>query len=190
MASSVRDKIVNAAMDRFHALGFNACGVQDIVDAAGVPKGSFYNYFKAKELLALEILDIYGQGSRREMLSDKSVPPVKRLRAHFEFMASRYEGFGFGKGCLIGNLAAEMSENTPLLRKALAQSLKRWTERVAAAIRDGQADGSIVAGLDAPEVARFLVNSWEGAVVRMKIVNSRQPLDDFFSIAFPLLTRP
>jgi len=190
MASSARDKIVNAALDRFHALGFNACGVQDIVDAAGVPKGSFYNYFKTKELLALEILDIYGQGSKREMLSDKNVPPVKRLRAHFEFMASRYEGFGFGKGCLIGNLAAEMSENTPLLRMALAQSLKRWTELVAAAIRDGQADGSIAADLDVPEVARFLINSWEGAVVRMKIVNSGQPLDDFFSIAFPLLTAP
>jgi len=190
MASSVRDRIVNAALDRFHALGFNACSVQDIVDAAGVPKGSFYNYFKTKELLALEILDIYGQGSRREMLSDKGVPSVKRLRAHFAFMASRYEGFGFGKGCLIGNLAAEMSENTPLLREALAQSLKGWTELVAATIRDGQADGSVLAALDAPEVARFLINSWEGAAVRMKIVNSRQPLDDFFSLAFPLLTAP
>lgn len=190
MASTVREKIVKAALDRFHALGFNACGVQDIVDAAGVPKGSFYNYFKAKELLALEILEIYAQGSRREMLSDRRAPPVKRLRAHFEFMASRYERFGFGKGCLIGNLAAEMSENTPLLRKALAQSLKRWTELVAAAIRAGQADGSIVTGLDASEAARFLINSWEGAVVRMKIVKSRQPLDDFFSIAFPLLTVP
>lgn len=188
MASSVRNKIVNAALDRFHALGFNACGVQDIVDAAGVPKGSFYNYFKTKELLALEVLDIYAQGSRREMLSDTSGPAVKRLRAHFEFMASRYEGFGFGKGCLIGNLAAEMSENTPLLRKALAQSLKRWTELVAAALRDGQADGSVLAALDASAVACFLINSWEGAVVRMKLVNSRQPLDDFFSIAFPMLT--
>ena len=190
MASSARDKIVKAALDRFHALGFNACSVQDIVDAAEVPKGSFYNYFKTKELLALEILGIYGQDSKREMLSDKSVPPVKRLRAHFKFMASRYEGFGFGKGCLIGNLAAEMSGNTPLLRMALAQSLKGWTELVATAIRDGQADGSILAGLDAPEVARFLINSWEGAVVRMKIVNSAQPLDDFFSIALPLLTGP
>ncbi len=71
---------------------------------------------------------------------------------------------------------------------ALAQSLKRWTELVATAIRDGQGDGSILAALDAPEVARFLINSREGAVVRMKIVTSVQPLDDFFSIAFPLLT--
>ncbi len=60
--SGVRDKIVSAAADRFHALGFNACGVQEIVDAAGVPKGSFYNYFKAKELLALEVLANSGEG--------------------------------------------------------------------------------------------------------------------------------
>jgi len=46
---SVREKIVAAGAERFHALGYNACGVQEIVDAAGVPKGSFYNYFKAKD---------------------------------------------------------------------------------------------------------------------------------------------
>jgi TetR/AcrR family transcriptional regulator, transcriptional repressor for nem operon len=46
-----------AAQERFHALGYNACGVREIVDAAGVPKGSLYNYFQAKELLARQILD-------------------------------------------------------------------------------------------------------------------------------------
>jgi len=43
---STRERIVSAAAERFHALGYSACGVQEIVDAAGVPKGSFYNYFK------------------------------------------------------------------------------------------------------------------------------------------------
>jgi hypothetical protein len=59
---------------------------------------------------------------------------------------------------------------------------------VAAVIRDGQRDGSIAARLDADQVARFLINSWEGAIIRMKIANSRQPLDDFFSLTFPLFT--
>jgi TetR/AcrR family transcriptional repressor of nem operon len=190
VASKVREKIVNAAVDRFHALGFNACGVQEIVDTAGVPKGSFYNYFKSKELLALEVLDIYAQGSKREVLADKSLPPVERLRSHFEFMASRYAGFGYSKGCLIGNLAAETSDNMPLIRQALAESLARWTGLVAATIREGQADGSITAGLDAERIARFLINSWEGAVVRMKIANSGEPLADFFSVAFSLLSAP
>jgi TetR/AcrR family transcriptional repressor of nem operon len=188
--TSVREKIVNAALDRFHALGFNACGVQEIVDKAGVPKGSFYNYFKAKELLALEVLEIYAKGSRREMLADTQVAPVERLRAHFEFMADRYKSFGYGKGCLIGNLAAETSDDMPLIRQAIGQSLTMWTALVSGAIQEGQADGSIMADVNAAEAARFLVNSWEGAVIRMKIANSRQPLDDFFSVAFPLLERP
>jgi TetR/AcrR family transcriptional repressor of nem operon len=190
MASSVRDKIVEAALERFHALGFSACGVQEIVDKAGVPKGSFYNYFKSKELLAVEVLEVYAQGSRRELLADKGVAPVERLRAHLEFLASRYARFGYSKGCLIGNIAAETSDHMPIVRKALAQGLANWTKLVAAAIREGQEDGSIEARLDADQVARFLINSWEGAVIRMKIANSRQPLDDFFSVTLPLFTRP
>jgi TetR/AcrR family transcriptional repressor of nem operon len=188
MGSRVREKILNAAVDQFHALGFSACAVQDIVDKAGVPKGSFYNYFKAKELLAIEVIEVYAKGSRREMLADTSLPPAERLRRHFEFLAARYKGFGFDKGCLLGNLAAETSDNMPLVRKALGQSLARWTDAVAAVIREGQADGRISRSRHPEEVARFLINSWEGAVVRMKIVNSRQPLDDFFSVAFPLIT--
>jgi TetR/AcrR family transcriptional repressor of nem operon len=189
MGSTVRDKIVEAALDRFHTLGFNGCGVQDIVDKAGIPKGSFYNYFKAKELLAVEVLKAYADGSRRQMLSDKRFSPVKRLHAHFEFLASRYAGFGYRKGCLIGNIAAEASDSMPIVREALDRGLADWTALVAGVIREGQADGSIETRLEAEEVARFLINSWEGAVIRMKIANSRQPLDDFFSVAFPLFTR-
>jgi TetR/AcrR family transcriptional regulator, transcriptional repressor for nem operon len=188
MGSTVRDKIIEAALDRFHALGFSACGVQEIVDQAGIPKGSFYNYFKAKELLAVEVLKEYAGGSRREMLSDKAIAGLERIRGHFEFLASRYAGFGYGKGCLIGNIAAETSENMPLVRTAIAHGLANWTEVLAAALRDGQADGSVNAALNVDRVARFLVNSWEGAVIRMKIANGRQPLDDFFAVAFPLLT--
>jgi TetR/AcrR family transcriptional repressor of nem operon len=189
MASRVREKIVAAAEERFQTLGYNGCGVQEIVDAAGVPKGSFYNYFKSKELLALEVLGNYAKGSHREMLADESVPPLERLRNHFEFLASRYAGLGYNKGCLIGNFAAETSENMPQIREALSRSLGNWTDAVAAAIRAGQADGTIRPSLDASEAARFLINSWEGAVVRMKVVNNREPLDDFLAFAFPLLAQ-
>ena len=187
MVSKVRDKIVGAALDRFHALGFNACGVQEIVDKAGVPKGSFYNYFKSKELLALEVLQIYTQGTGREILSDKGLAPVERLRKHFEAMASRRAKLGYEKGCLLCNLAAESSEDVPLVREAVAESLASWTALVAAAIRDGQADGSIAPDLDADQVARFMLNGWQGAAVRMKLTNSGQPLNDFFKVVFPLL---
>jgi TetR/AcrR family transcriptional regulator, transcriptional repressor for nem operon len=190
MVSKVRERIVNAALECFHELGFSACSVQDIVDRAGVPKGSFYNYFKAKELLAVEVIHLYAQDSGRELLGDETVAPVDRLRRHFDFLAARYAGYGYAKGCLLGNMAAEASENTPLVRQTLAESLANWTEAVAVTIREGQDDGSIVSGLDANQTARFLISSWEGAVVRMKIVGNREPLDDFFTIVFPLLACP
>ena len=85
---SVREKIVGAAAERFHVLGYKACGVQEIVDAAGVPKGSFYNYFKAKELLARETLENYWAGAGLEILADKSIAPLERLRRHFQHIAS------------------------------------------------------------------------------------------------------
>jgi TetR/AcrR family transcriptional regulator, transcriptional repressor for nem operon len=188
MASHVREKVVSAAVDRFHALGYCACGVQEIVDKAGVPKGSFYNHFKSKELLAVEVLEIYAKGTGREMLSDTTVAPVQRLRGNFEFMASRHKRWGYSRGSLIGNLAAETSDTTPLIRRALAQAFANWTSLVADTIREGQSDGSVAGDLDAEGVARFLINSWEGAVIRTKIADSREPLDDFFTFAFPLLS--
>jgi pimeloyl-ACP methyl ester carboxylesterase len=84
-------------------------------------------------------------------------------------------------------LSAEASDGMSLIRDKIAQSLTMWTALVSSTIQDGQADGSVAPQLNAGEVARFLINSWEGAVIRMKIAKSRQPLDDFFKAVFPLL---
>jgi TetR/AcrR family transcriptional repressor of nem operon len=187
MASPTREKIVAAAQDRFHALGYSACGVQEIVDTAGVPKGSFYNYFKTKESLALEVLDTYVASSKREILSNTVLTPLNRIREHFGFFISRYERDGFHKGCLIGNLSAESSESIPLLKTALVESLSTWTDQLSQTIREGQAIGEIKSGIDPVEIARFLINSWEGTVLRMKVTGDRRPLDDFMSIGMQLL---
>jgi TetR/AcrR family transcriptional repressor of nem operon len=187
MASPTRDKIFAAAQDRFHALGYSACGVQQIVDAAGVPKGSFYNYFKTKEGLALEVLETYVASSKREILSNAALSPLARIKEHFQFFISRYERDGFDKGCLIGNLSAESSDSVPLLREALKDSLSTWADLLARVIAEGQEIGEIKSGLEPLEMARFLINSWEGTVLRMKVMNDRRSLDDFMSIAMGLL---
>jgi TetR/AcrR family transcriptional repressor of nem operon len=187
---SVRDKIVAAAAERFHALGYNACGVQEIVDAAGVPKGSFYNYFKAKELLAREVLNNYWSDAGLDILADKSIAPVERLRRHFRHIASRYKKFGFEKGCLVPKFMHEVSDSTPLLRTDLRRQVAQWSALVAGTIREGQSDRSISTALDAESTARFLIESWGGATGAMKLAGSRVPIEDFFSVAFGTLLRP
>jgi TetR/AcrR family transcriptional repressor of nem operon len=185
VASDTREKIITAAMACFHGQGYAATGVQEIVDTAGLPKGSFYNHFKAKEALAVEVIDRYASGSGRERLSDASVAPLRRITEHFEFMAGRYERRGYEKGCLIGNLSAEVTDKTPKLRVALGKVLDAWTDELTGALFDGQTNGDVDKRLEASQAARFLINSWEGAIVRMKVAGTRQPLDDFFAIALP-----
>ncbi len=184
---SAREKIVAAAVDRFHAAGYHACGVQEIVDSAGVPKGSFYNYFKAKELLAVEVLGIYWKNIAIDMLSNQSIAPVERIRSHFEHIASVYAEFGYERGCLIGKFIQEISDLTPRIRQDVVTEVVRWGDLLASAIREGQADGSIAAEIDADQMARFLINSWGGAASSMKIASGRAPLDDFFAVALPVL---
>jgi TetR/AcrR family transcriptional repressor of nem operon len=187
---SVREKIVAAAAERFHALGYNACGVQEIVDAAGVPKGSFYNYFKAKELLAREVLNDYWADAGLEILADKSIAPLERLRRHFQHIASRYKKFGFEKGCLVSKFMHEVSDSTPLLRTDLRRQVTRWAALIAEAIREGQADRTISNSIDAETTARFLIESWGGVTGAMRLAASRSPIDDFFSVAFGTLLQP
>ena len=186
--STVRDRIVAAALDRFHTLGYTATGVQEIVDLAGVPKGSFYNYFKAKEHLAIETLKLYLQASRRDMLSDRKIAPLDRVRTHFDLMAAQYEAHGYSKGCLIGNMFAEITRETPLIQEFLRNALQNWTTALSGVISEGQADGAIRSDVPPDQTARYMINGWEGAIIRMKLTDSGESLEDFFELMFPWLT--
>jgi TetR/AcrR family transcriptional regulator, transcriptional repressor for nem operon len=82
---STRNAILEAGMKLFNERGFSACSVQDITDAADVPKGSFYNHFKSKEALAAELVTEYGKGvTDRSILTNAEIPrpwpPEEALR--------------------------------------------------------------------------------------------------------------
>src|SRR5258707_15737264 len=101
---NVRERLLDAGVEIFHRRGFNGCGVQEITDTAGVPKGSFYNHFESKEELGAAIVERYGRNSaRRAILADKSIPPLDRLRRYFVALTEAYAGQDYGRGCLLGN---------------------------------------------------------------------------------------
>jgi TetR/AcrR family transcriptional regulator, transcriptional repressor for nem operon len=187
--SDTRRRIVDAAYERFFEFGYNGCGVQDIADAAGVPKGTFYNHFKSKEQLALEVLELYRANLAGSLVTKGESSPLSRLRAHFAHAAERYETAHFKLGCLIGNLGAEISNANPALRQSLRAGLDQWSAAVAVVIRQAQAAGEIGARHDPDRLARVLVNCWEGATLRMKVDEDRRAIDDFFAVSFdPLRT--
>jgi TetR/AcrR family transcriptional repressor of nem operon len=188
---NVRDRLLAASLATLHGKGFNATSVQDITDAAGVPKGSFYNHFASKEILGAEVLALYSDNNRAGFapLGDLSIAPLERLRRHFETMIVLASGDGRFPGCILGNFANELSTQSPMIREKVAASLQRWSDAVATAIADAQHGGDIADDMPAAMLATFVVNAWQGSLVRAKAEQDRAPLDLFLTTVFKKILR-
>jgi TetR/AcrR family transcriptional regulator, transcriptional repressor for nem operon len=186
---SVKEQIIDAAVETLHRKGFNGTSVQDITDAAKVPKGSFYNHFDSKEELAVEALDRYWQWVLAGLrpLSDATTPPAGRLRQYFRHLAERGRTREYRTGCMIGNMSTEMPDQSRLVRERLAVVLGAWSRAIESCVRDAQADGSIRRDLDAKTIAAFLLNSFEGAILRSKVDRDAAAFAAFEDVVFTAL---
>lgn len=184
--TNVRERVLAAAFEALHKNGFNATGVQDITDAAKVPKGSFYNHFESKEALGVEVVGLYvARGAeRRQVLVAGRGAPLARLKAYFKSLNQLGPANGFTRGCLLGNFSAELASQSPDIRQALAAALADWTRDIAAVLAEAQQAGEVSRDVPAGTLAAFLLNAWEGAVLRSRVDRSAAPLDAFMTIAF------
>jgi TetR/AcrR family transcriptional repressor of nem operon len=188
----VRDRLLEAGVQTFSKSGFNGCSVQDITDAAGVPKGSFYNHFESKEALGAAALRHYWAdraGDWLRVLNKPGLSPRARLRLYFEQVTTEIAEIGFTCGCLIGNMAAELSDHSPVIATQLSAIFACWSQRVGDCIREAQAAGEIKSDADPEQLAAFVLNAWEGAVLRARIEKGDRPLRQFVDTLFTVLLR-
>jgi TetR/AcrR family transcriptional repressor of nem operon len=179
----VRAALLEAGERLIHERGYNGAGVQEIVDAAGVPKGSFYGYFESKEALLVAVVERYWddvQARHGALLEDASRPPRERIAAFFAAMSDDHELRNFALGCLLGSTALEMSNPSDAARASLSSLFGQWEERLAAVLAEG--------GL-ARELAPALIEAWEGAAMRGKIAQDREPYERFERITLPRLLK-
>ena len=181
----MKEEILGAGVDLFLERGFNAAGVKDITDRAGVPKGSFYNHFESKEALATVALERYGESRRLQDLGDSAASPVERIRRHFEFL--RDELPDFSRGCLFGNFSAEIVDHSEPLRLRVKDSFAEWSTKLADAIKAGQEGGEIRPSLDPQRTARYLISAWEGTLLEARADKSGEAFDTFFAVTFDAL---
>lgn len=171
-----------AGLDVIHRFGFNGSSVQDITQAADVPKGSFYNHFASKEVFGAAILDLYWQKmatSSLPILSDEILSPIERLDQYFNQLGQELAALNYEQGCLLGNLGAELTDQSRLVRDRLSALLAGWTRSLEGCIREAQAAGQIRGDLEASVLAAFLVNAWEGTVLRAKIDRDESAIQQF-----------
>jgi TetR/AcrR family transcriptional repressor of nem operon len=182
-----RDNLLQVGLRMIHTEGYAATGIQGITEGAGVPKGSFYNHFASKEAFGAEVLDAYfdrNEGKLRALLCDADVAPLVRLEAYFDDRIDAFKAAGFTRGCLLGNFSAETADHSALLREHLAGHFDAWSKFFENCIAEAQEHGAIDRRFPAALLGRFVLNSWEGALLRMRVEKSDAALIEFKDIVF------
>src|SRR5438093_11460352 len=184
---SLRDQILRAGLPVMFRSGYHAASVRDICAAAGAPQGSFTNHFRSKEAFAVEVLDQYFEYLKelvRDALNHESLTPRQRLKRYLDVITDKLERDRWMIGCLIGDFSLQVSSHSKRLRQRLDAMFQEWRPSFAGCIAAAQSAGEIGSQFEATELAEFLLASWEGAILRMKVERSPAALERFKAIVF------
>jgi len=171
-----RDAIIFTAAQLIHEKGYHNIGIKSILDALSIPKGSFYHYFSSKEALALAIIDLYIEDT--QSCIENSDTSVEGLKSFFNIFFNRLIDLELKRGCPVGNLVLELSDENETFRLKLHEwydFLKVWIAKV---LNDE--------GIDKAEVkAKALWAAFEGTMMLSKLDKNPEHFEIFNDLTFP-----
>ena len=174
-----REKLLDQGVTLLMAQGYHGTGLNEILRAVGMAKGSFYNYFESKEAFGAAIIQHYIEPFIQQLdghLSRSEQGALTALRCYFDELIDALEAGAFKGGCLLGNLMGEVGDSSELCRASLQQAVERYRDRLQTGLQRAQQEGDVRSDLSARVMADLLVNNWQGALLRMKIDQSIKPL--------------
>ncbi len=189
---STKQRLLDTGLTMLLAHGYNDLGIQALLEATRVPKGSFYHHFKDKEDFALRVLDQYMRGVHASLdacLGDQDRPPIERVRCFFEATERSYREQGY-MGCLMGGLGQELSGVNEVFRRAIEQCFSSIAARLAVCLEEARQCGEIPADADVQQLADVLVNCWEGAALRSRLRREPSSLTAMLDFYFRTATTP
>ena len=169
--TNTRELLIQEGLRSFLAYGYDGVGIGPVLSAVNVPKGSFYHFFRSKEAFAIAVVEAYAAryASFREALqTDEDRPPLSRLRSHFEALEKDLIAEFPAGGCLYGVLSQTIAALGPMLRKRLQESFQTWQRSIHHVLRQAQDRGDLDPTINAEDAAAFLIDAYEGALIRMK----------------------
>jgi len=166
--------------------GYNATGIQDLLVATSVPKGSFYHHFASKEDFALQVIDRYVAEVHvllDQALGDQERAPLERVRLFYEKLLAMYAAQGH-LGSLIGLLGQELSAVSTAFRRRIENAFDGIARRLADTLDEARRRGDLPPESDPMAVATLMVDCWEGAALRSRLLRSPAPLEAAMEAAF------
>jgi TetR/AcrR family transcriptional regulator, transcriptional repressor for nem operon len=187
---STRRQLIEVGATLFHQQGYHNTGLQQILKQAAVTKGSFYFHFKDKESFALAIIEqqmCMFKETLNQHLGNETLSAEKKIAAFHQFFLGIFTQKQFKGGCPIGNFSQEMADVSGQFADKIKHAFNNMSRCFKAVIEQGQQQGRFKSELDSADTANFMVNSWEGAVLRMKASQNAEPLENWYQYVRLLL---
>lgn len=186
-----RTRLVAEGLKSMIVNGYDGIGLNAILEAAEVPKGSFYYFFKSKEAFAAAVLEAYEAhyiAVRSAIFEDATISsPLQRLMTYFDDVERIHLAETPLGGCLFGVLGQTARVRTPAFRERLAAVFTQWETQLATLLQAAQRAGEVDPELDAQDAAAFLIDAYEGMLIRMKVDGDTRAFSRFRQFALGTL---
>lgn len=174
-----RGRIIGHATLLIHDKGYGKTTIEDVIEAAGITKGSFYFHFSSKEELGYAVIDNASSfilEGVRAAFDRRDLAPIQRLELMLRGVQGLIEDAECTRGCILGNLALEMSHANEGFRSKLAGVFRNWSSLIAGELEEMKGSGGLPPDFDCPTYADLIVSALEGGIMMSKVSLDPSPL--------------
>jgi TetR/AcrR family transcriptional regulator, transcriptional repressor for nem operon len=181
---------LEAAMQRFWAVGYAATSVRDLGDAMGLGPASIYNAFGDKRTLFTQCLDRYLDANMRARISrvEKTLPPRQAIETFLSEIVER--SMESRLGCLLANAALEVAPHNADIAGVVAERMGELEAFFRRCVIAGQKDGSISPDAEAADTAQLFLITVMGLRVLARGYPKRTVLEGAVRQALTVLGKP
>lgn len=182
-----RARLIQVGTEILSEKGFGSTGLEEILQKADVPKGSFYHYFASKAQFGFAVIDHYDYLWAQKLtriLRDPAVAPLKRIDSYISEGIRGLERYAFRRGCLIGNMGQEMAALDEEFRARILRVFMSWADQLALCLAEARDRGQLRTDLSVEDISKFFWFAWEGAILQAKLEKSVEPIERFRSVMF------
>ena len=173
-----KENLLNHGVSMIMEQGYYGTGLQEILDAVKVPKGSFYNYFTSKENFGAEVIRHYIEpyierltGHLRKTEGDA----LGAIQRYYNENIKELEKANYKGGCLLSNLIGEISDTSEVCNRSLYSAVNRYRDLLQSGLAKAQEQGTVRKDKSAKDMADLFLCAWQGALLRVKIEKSSKP---------------
>ena len=187
MKTETKQKLIEVGAEAVMAKSFDGVGINQVLELAGVPKGSFYHHFKSKEEFGVAVVNHTAEEHEQRLkdhLLQGDGSPLERLRAFFEFGRDYHRENGTERKCLVAKMALDHANLSDPIQSCVKRGFDSWRNVVAQCLEQAKEAGELEEGEDTVRLADFLNSAWEGVMVRMQVDRDLTVVDSFIELVF------